>query len=548
MPKGEGILDARSVQLGDFLYLCDTKELKDKSGKVVYLRAQSALLLDILARQPNTLHGKDSLIAAIWPYPHVSDDSLGQCVSDIRRALKDMRRSILQTQPKRGYKLVPTQIKATGSTPLALRQHRQTPAAPSPLDASASADKSPFEVLAGRVEPHPTIAVLPLQPRLVSEDQVIVGDIIVDDIISALSRSDETNVISRLSTLGFRGKDATLSEIGAALNADLVLWGSFVIDAGLVRLQLEMADVQSNHATWSNHYDVSLSELINDLGTAHHIVSDIRKAISKNEIKRVRSRPLASLRNYSLLHAATGLMHRLSPADFNRAYVLLNELAERIPDHPAPLALKAWWHVMRVQQGWSDAPEAEAEQAMRSSDKALQIDPENTQALTSEGFVLTNLMHQLDRAEERYDAALSSNPNDAYANALRGTMFAFQGDGASAVRDCDRALQLSPLDPQRYFLLAMAAGAHLADHDFERALDLANQSLRFKRTHTSTIRIKIIAEMRLGRFRDARASVGDLMKLQPGLRVSRWLKVSPSGRYPVGRDFARALLDAGIPK
>lgn len=178
----------------------------------------------------------------------------------------------------------------------------------------------------------------------------------------------------------------------------------------------------------------------------------------------------------------------------------------------------------------------------------MQIDPENTQALTSEGFVLTNLMHQLDRAEERYDAALSSNPNDAYAYALRGTLFAFQGDGALAVRDCDRALQLSPLDPQRYFLLAMAAGAHLADHDFERALDLANQSLRFKRTHTSTIRIKIIAEMRLGRIRDARASVGDLMKLQPGLRVSRWLKVSPSGRYPVGRDFARALLDAGIPK
>ena len=115
MPKGEGILDARAVQLGDFLYLCDTKELKDKSGKVVYLRAQSAQLLDILARQPNTLHGKDSLIAAIWPYPHVSDDSLGQCVSDIRRALKDMRRSILQTQPKRGYKLVPTQIKGNRS-------------------------------------------------------------------------------------------------------------------------------------------------------------------------------------------------------------------------------------------------------------------------------------------------------------------------------------------------------------------------------------------------------------------------------------------------
>jgi pimeloyl-ACP methyl ester carboxylesterase len=43
----------------------------------------------------------------VWPNLVVTDDSLVQCIKDLRKALKDDARSIIQTLPKRGYRLVP---------------------------------------------------------------------------------------------------------------------------------------------------------------------------------------------------------------------------------------------------------------------------------------------------------------------------------------------------------------------------------------------------------------------------------------------------------
>src|SRR5207248_1129688 len=46
---------------------------------------------------------KDELVNAVWPNVIVSDDSLAQCVSELRHALKDPDRRIIKTVPRRGY-------------------------------------------------------------------------------------------------------------------------------------------------------------------------------------------------------------------------------------------------------------------------------------------------------------------------------------------------------------------------------------------------------------------------------------------------------------
>ena len=71
--------------------------------------------------------------------------------------------------------------------------------------------------------------------------------------------------------------------------------------------------------------------------------------------------------------------------------------------------------------------------------------------MTMAGFVHTNLLKQLDVAEEQYDLALRINPNDGLAWLLKGTLHAFKGEGAIAVEHTERSLKLSPLDPHRYF-------------------------------------------------------------------------------------------------
>ena len=397
----------------------------------------------------------------------------------------------------------------------------------------------------------PTIAVVPLRARISSADTDVIGEIIADDLIATMSRSADINVISRLSTTAFRTQDASLDKIGDVLGADFVLSGTILTHDTQVGMMLQLSEVSTSKVLWAERVQVEVTNILNGIDAIEEVVGKIRKAIALNEIERVRSKPISTLRNYTLLIGAVGLMHRLAPVDFNMAGEMLKALIERSPNHPAALSWMARWHVLRVQQGWlgwSETPKQEAEIALACSSKALDIDPENSLALTSEGFVLTNLLHKLDEAEDRYDAALDVNPNDATGRLLRGTLFAFQGKGDVAKRDAERALHLAPLDPHRFFFLSLAATASIAAEDYERALVLAKASLRLNRTHTSTLRVKAVAQMRLGDEEEARKTTRELLRLQPNMSVSAWLKNSPSASFELGKNFAATLRETGVPE
>jgi Cdc6-like AAA superfamily ATPase len=49
------------------------------------------------------LIGKEELIQALWPDAFVTEDSLVQCLVELRRALDDRTQEILKTVPRRGY-------------------------------------------------------------------------------------------------------------------------------------------------------------------------------------------------------------------------------------------------------------------------------------------------------------------------------------------------------------------------------------------------------------------------------------------------------------
>lgn len=79
--------------------------LKDERGKPVALRRQSFAVLRHLIDHADHLVTKDELITAVWPGIAVTDDSLVQCIHEIRRALGDEGHLLLRTVPKRGYRL-----------------------------------------------------------------------------------------------------------------------------------------------------------------------------------------------------------------------------------------------------------------------------------------------------------------------------------------------------------------------------------------------------------------------------------------------------------
>ena len=96
---------AETITFGGFVFLTKSRQLQTVEGKAVDLRSQSAEVLSTLAARPGEIVSKDALMQAVWPDTFVTDDSLTQCIADIRRALGDDEHVIVETFPKRGYRL-----------------------------------------------------------------------------------------------------------------------------------------------------------------------------------------------------------------------------------------------------------------------------------------------------------------------------------------------------------------------------------------------------------------------------------------------------------
>ena len=93
------------VELGGRIFALRHGELLDADERVIPLRAKSARMLDYLIANHGRVIPKDDLAAAVWPDVTATDESIAQCVTDIRKALGDGDREIVETFPKRGYRL-----------------------------------------------------------------------------------------------------------------------------------------------------------------------------------------------------------------------------------------------------------------------------------------------------------------------------------------------------------------------------------------------------------------------------------------------------------
>jgi adenylate cyclase len=423
--------------------------------------------------------------------------------------------------------------------PQPIRAYRVGPPGPQPMVGSALS----FDELA------PSIAVVPFTSRNVCNDHGVIGEVLAEEIIRRLSHSSDLKLVSRLSTTAFSGRNASLEEIGAHLGADYVLSGAYRAGDGRFKLDVELAEAKSGRILWVDDLEDRLSAIVSgEQELIGRLIAGVGAAVTTRELQRSRTQPLPTLKAYTLLMGAVSLMHRLSLPDFEEAHRLLQALIDRGVRHPLPIAWLGNWHVLRVQQGWSEDPQRDTYLASECTKRALDMDPDNSLALAINGFVHVNLLKKFDIAEDSYERALAANPSNAYAWLLKGTLHAFKSEGAQAVEHTERALALSPLDPHRYFYDSLAATAAAAAGKYERALELAQRSLKANRKHTSTLRVMSFAQWQLGQHDEARESVQELLRLQPTMTVSGWLKSSPAASYEFGRRAAEIWRQAGVPE
>ena len=397
-------------------------------------------------------------------------------------------------------------------------------------------------------ELRPSLAIIPFAVQSAAADEAVLGEALAEELIRSCCRSQELNVISRLSTTAFRGRPVDLGEITAHLRADYVVSGACRIKGDLIVLDAELAETKTGRIIWSDR----LTDLVTGfLSAENHLIGQAMKGISAaimtRELQRARSHPLPTLESFTLLIGAISLMHRLSLNSFNEARQMLEAVLERASHQPVAQTWLARWYVLRVQQGWSSDVMQDARRALELTKRALDTDPDYSLALTVDGLVHTHLLKRLDIARERYDLAIDTNPSDPLALLLRGMLHAFCDEGEDAVQDTELALTLSPLDPHRFYFDSLAASANFTAGRYGRALELAQRSLRANRTHTSTWRVLTVSQWELGLRDDARHSAQRLMELEPKLTVQGYLDRAPSASFAIGKKIARILREAGVP-
>jgi predicted ATPase/class 3 adenylate cyclase/DNA-binding winged helix-turn-helix (wHTH) protein len=81
----------------------DRGTLLTSGGAELPLRPKAFALLQLFVENAGRLLDRDTIMQAIWPDVFVTDDSITQCVGDIRRALGDEAQHLLRTVPRRGY-------------------------------------------------------------------------------------------------------------------------------------------------------------------------------------------------------------------------------------------------------------------------------------------------------------------------------------------------------------------------------------------------------------------------------------------------------------
>ena len=392
------------------------------------------------------------------------------------------------------------------------------------------------------------VAVMPLGPRRVEPELRMLGEVVAEEAIRGLSGAPGIAAISRLSTSAAAGRGLSAAELSERLGADYLVHGSFDAGGESLRVIAELVEARSGRVVWAEVFEgpvAGLFERRGDLVAA--LVERIAGGIVANELEHARRAPMPTLKAYTLLLGAVTLLHRLSRRDFDFARRLLEALVDRCPRQSLPLAWLADWHVMRVNQGWSDAPDRDAWLASEAVRRALDADPGCPLAMTVDGAVKTNLLRRPDEAEASYDAAVAQDPSQPLARLLRAALMAFTDRGEAAVADAREALRLSPYDPHRFLFESISASAHLTAGDDAAALALAERSLRRNRAHASSLRVKAVAEWRLGREAEARETVAELMRLAPGFTLSTYAARSPNAGSRVGAEIVDVLRRCGAP-
>ena len=394
----------------------------------------------------------------------------------------------------------------------------------------------------------PSIAVLPFKDLSLERSNQHVAEGLTEDLIELLSRVPGLFVTSRLSAGMFRHERLAVAEIGEALEVRYIVSGSLRVEANRLRLVVELTDARERIPLWTSRFDELFSDMLQVQDRlAARVVRSVAPYVRSAELKRIRIKRPEDQNAYDLLLRGQEAMHNPSRVVFESAGKHFESAIKLEPSYATALAWRAYWHVMRVGQGWSPDSAQDAADADRYAKLAIEYDETEPMGFAVEGHVATFLFKDFERAFTCFENALRLNPNCARAWLWSANAHAYRGDGAFAVEKVNRAMALSPYDPLVCAFSGGASLAHLSHRQYERSIEFALRCIRENRSYSAAYRLLIVALVQAGRENEARCHVHQLLQLEPGFTVEENRRRFPGSAWPFGEIYSDALARAGVP-
>jgi DNA-binding NtrC family response regulator/TolB-like protein len=415
-----------------------------------------------------------------------------------------------------------------------------------------SLSRSGVDVIApGRLDAalgRPSIAVLPFLDHGEGEGQTYFGDGVVEDIIGALASLRDVFVISRTSTLRYRGSGGRdVRTVGRELGVSYVLSGGVRRSGDRLRVSAELAETGRGTVVWASRFD-GISEDLFALQDqiATRVVSTIAPQVREAELRRaLRKRP-DSMEAYDCVLRGMAQRYQLDLEEFAEARTWLERAIALDPGYAAAYALLADWHSIRVNQGWSTDPAADNAEVIRLATAACERDSFDAMALALCGHVKSLLLHEFDDAITLFDRAISASPNSAIAWTRSSPTYSYLGDAREAIRRAEQGLRLSPLDVHIFFAHAVLGLAFYVADEHEEGIRWGRKAREENPRWTANLRFLAVNLAAAGHLDDAREVGLALLAVEPGFRVDRFIE-GYALRDPLRVRFADHLRRAGLP-
>lgn len=510
----------------------------------VPLRPKSFDVLLYLVRNHGRVVSKDELMDSVWANIAVTENSLVQCIKEIRQALQDEQQQTVQTVAKRGYLFAPAVTEhKDGAIPF------ETPASPAAAGVKAfspsprlawlvyatgatavlalaaglwfwtarPADKAqPASPPAAADIASPnrlSIAVLPFAGGPDSGDDDYFSTGLAEDISTALGRFPELavvtpNVVSRTRSAG--GSDG---DIGRQLKVRYLVDGNIRRSGERVRIAVRLNEVVSGVLLWSESYDApggSILAIQDDI--ALRVAGALAVKLTNLEQSRAASKAAGSMEAYDLVLRGRDLLTRLNRTSHSEARKMFERAIALDSEYAAAYVGLGRVDLSAVALGWTANAEETLKRAELLARKAIAIDEFSPTAHALLGRAYAR-QGDYDRAIEVLKRAVALNPSNPEGHAALGDTQLWNGDTANAIASLETAVAI---DPRRSAedLFSLGAAYFIEDRNTD-ALRIFERATTRNEGNPFIFAMLAALYAENGREREAQSAAAEVRRLSP---------------------------------